>query len=116
MNCNLLGLSASALGNSGAWSRTQGMFDWVDILESKLDSMSPVGTDLETVKQQIVELKVGRLGLGTRQRENNSPLHFLTASSCYLFCETCNVTPAFVTAPPPSWAGRFRVCTIAFRA
>ncbi|XP_008292239.1 dystonin isoform X3 [Stegastes partitus] len=36
---------------------TQGMFDWVDILESKLDSMSPVGTDLETVKQQIVELK-----------------------------------------------------------
>uniref|UniRef100_A0A3B5AKP5 Dystonin n=1 Tax=Stegastes partitus TaxID=144197 RepID=A0A3B5AKP5_9TELE len=34
-----------------------GMFDWVDILESKLDSMSPVGTDLETVKQQIVELK-----------------------------------------------------------
>lgn len=37
---------------------TQGMFDWVDILEGKLDSMSPVGTDLETVKQQIVELKV----------------------------------------------------------
>ncbi|XP_058507341.1 dystonin isoform X8 [Solea solea] len=35
----------------------QGMFDWVDIMESKLDSMSPVGTDLETVKQQIVELK-----------------------------------------------------------
>ncbi|XP_069000932.1 dystonin isoform X3 [Embiotoca jacksoni] len=35
----------------------QGMFDWVDILESKMDSMSPVGTDLETVKQQIVELK-----------------------------------------------------------
>nr|XP_040033769.1 dystonin isoform X6 [Gasterosteus aculeatus aculeatus] len=35
----------------------QGMFDWVDILESKLDSMSPVGTDLETVKQQISELK-----------------------------------------------------------
>lgn len=34
------------------------MFDWVDILEGKLDSMSPVGTDLETVKQQIVELKV----------------------------------------------------------
>ncbi|KAI5611574.1 dystonin [Silurus asotus] len=36
----------------------QGMFDWVDILEGKLDSMSPVGTDLETVKQQIEELKV----------------------------------------------------------
>ncbi|XP_066552919.1 dystonin isoform X4 [Amia ocellicauda] len=35
----------------------QGLFDWVDIVESKLDSMSPVGTDLETVKQQIEELK-----------------------------------------------------------
>ncbi|XP_028976222.2 dystonin isoform X23 [Esox lucius] len=35
----------------------QGMFDWVDIVENKLDSMSPVGTDLETVKQQIEELK-----------------------------------------------------------
>ncbi|KAM4606986.1 dystonin [Polymixia lowei] len=35
----------------------QGMFDWVDILESKLDSLSPVGTDLETVKQQMLELK-----------------------------------------------------------
>ncbi|MBN3308874.1 DYST protein, partial [Amia calva] len=34
-----------------------GLFDWVDIVESKLDSMSPVGTDLETVKQQIEELK-----------------------------------------------------------
>lgn len=57
----------SPLGNSSASSRTQGMFDWVDILESKLDSMSPVGTDLETVKQQIVELKVGRVGLEIRQ-------------------------------------------------
>lgn len=47
--------------NNGASSHTQGMFDWVDILESKLDSMSPVGTDLETVKQQIRELKVGRV-------------------------------------------------------
>lgn len=36
----------------------QNMFDSVDIMESKLDSMSPVGTDLETVKQQIEELKV----------------------------------------------------------
>uniref|UniRef100_A0A672SR38 Dystonin n=1 Tax=Sinocyclocheilus grahami TaxID=75366 RepID=A0A672SR38_SINGR len=35
----------------------QNMFDSVDILEGKLDSMSPVGTDLETVKQQIEELK-----------------------------------------------------------
>lgn len=51
----------SPLSNNGASSHTQGMFDWVDILESKLVSMSPVGTDLETVKQQIVELKVGQL-------------------------------------------------------
>lgn len=43
------------------------MFDWVDILEGKLDSMSPVGTDLETVKQQIVELKVGRGRVETLQ-------------------------------------------------
>ena len=46
------------VGNNGFSICTQGMFDWVDILENKLDSMSPVGTDLETVKQQIVELKV----------------------------------------------------------
>uniref|UniRef100_A0A8C1VKP3 Dystonin n=1 Tax=Cyprinus carpio TaxID=7962 RepID=A0A8C1VKP3_CYPCA len=36
----------------------QNMFDSVDIMEGKLDLMSPVGTDLETVKQQIEELKV----------------------------------------------------------
>lgn len=36
----------------------QGMFDWVDILESKLDSMAPVGTDVDTVKQQLADLKV----------------------------------------------------------
>lgn len=34
------------------------MFDWVDIAGSKLASMSPVGTDLETVKQQTEEMKV----------------------------------------------------------
>lgn len=45
------------------------MFDWVDILESKLDSMSPVGTDLETVKQQIVELKVLSLCLNIQQQD-----------------------------------------------
>lgn len=49
------------------------MFDWVDILESKLDSMSPVGTDLETVKQQIVELKVQYLYLCLKQQ--NSLIH-----------------------------------------
>ncbi|XP_064143624.1 dystonin isoform X10 [Loxodonta africana] len=35
----------------------QAIFDWVDIAGSKLASMSPIGTDLETVKQQIEELK-----------------------------------------------------------
>ncbi|KAM9667394.1 dystonin [Trichechus inunguis] len=35
----------------------QAIFDWVDIAGSRLASMSPVGTDLETVKQQIEELK-----------------------------------------------------------
>ncbi|XP_017656965.1 dystonin isoform X3 [Nannospalax galili] len=35
----------------------QAIFDWVDIAGGKLASMSPVGTDLETVKQQIEELK-----------------------------------------------------------
>lgn len=55
--------------NNGASSRTQGMFDWVDILESKLDSMSPVGTDLETVKHQIVELKVGRVTWQIQQQK-----------------------------------------------
>ncbi|XP_060545220.1 dystonin isoform X16 [Pantherophis guttatus] len=35
----------------------QAMFDWVDIAGSKLTSMSPVGTDLETVKQQTEEMK-----------------------------------------------------------
>lgn len=36
----------------------QAIFDWVDIAGGKLASMSPIGTDLETVKQQIEELKV----------------------------------------------------------
>nr|AAK83383.1 bullous pemphigoid antigen 1-a [Mus musculus] len=35
----------------------QGIFDWVDIAGDKLATMSPIGTDLETVKQQIEELK-----------------------------------------------------------
>nr|XP_020735292.1 dystonin-like isoform X2 [Odocoileus virginianus texanus] len=35
----------------------QALFDWVDIAGGKLASMSPIGTDLETVKQQIDELK-----------------------------------------------------------
>lgn len=57
---------------------TQGMFDWVDILEGKLDSMSPVGTDLETVKQQIVELKV------------KSAVWFLMKQSCLVY-DVCAV-------------------------
>ncbi|XP_069462267.1 dystonin isoform X13 [Ambystoma mexicanum] len=35
----------------------QAIFDWIDIAGGKLDSMPPIGTDLETVKQQIAELK-----------------------------------------------------------
>ncbi|XP_031222976.1 dystonin isoform X20 [Mastomys coucha] len=35
----------------------QGIFDWVDIAGNKLATMPPIGTDLETVKQQIEELK-----------------------------------------------------------
>ncbi|CAI5769622.1 dystonin isoform X21 [Podarcis lilfordi] len=35
----------------------QAIFDWVDIAGSKLAAMSPVGTDLETVKQQTEEMK-----------------------------------------------------------
>ncbi|XP_075411065.1 dystonin isoform X3 [Tenrec ecaudatus] len=35
----------------------QTLFDWVDIAGTKLASMSPIGTDLEAVKQQIAELK-----------------------------------------------------------
>ncbi|KAM4834561.1 dystonin isoform 16-T16 [Thomomys bottae] len=35
----------------------QAVFDWVDIAGGKLASLSPIGTDLETVKQQIEELK-----------------------------------------------------------
>lgn len=62
------------------------MFDWVDILESKLDSMSPVGTDLETVKQQIVELKVGLVGRNTAVE--NKMIHFVAGSSGYLFVKT----------------------------
>lgn len=62
------------------------MFDWVDILESKLDSMSPVGTDLETVKQQIVELKVGLVWRDTAVE--NRTIHFVAGSSGYLFVKT----------------------------
>ncbi|XP_075718080.1 dystonin isoform X4 [Rhinoderma darwinii] len=35
----------------------QAIFDWVDIAMGRIESMPPLGTDLETVKQQIAELK-----------------------------------------------------------
>ncbi|KAM4771389.1 dystonin [Rhinophrynus dorsalis] len=35
----------------------QALFDWVDIATGKVETMPPIGTDLETVKQQILELK-----------------------------------------------------------
>lgn len=55
----VLKLALYSSSDNGAHSLyLQGMFDWVDIVEHKLDSMSPVGTDLDTVKQQIEELKV----------------------------------------------------------
>ncbi|XP_063169537.1 dystonin [Candoia aspera] len=47
----------------------QAIFDWVDIAGSKLASMSPVGTDLETVKQQTEELKQFKKGAYQQQIE-----------------------------------------------
>lgn len=39
------------------------MFDWLDNAVIKLCNMSPVGTDLSTVKEQMNEMKVpGRGG------------------------------------------------------
>ncbi|XP_066460088.1 dystonin isoform X1 [Eleutherodactylus coqui] len=35
----------------------QALFDWADIAMGRLETMPPIGTDLETVKQQIAELK-----------------------------------------------------------
>ncbi|XP_073445226.1 dystonin isoform X3 [Dendrobates tinctorius] len=35
----------------------QALFDWVDIAMGRIETMTPIGTDLETVKQQIAELK-----------------------------------------------------------
>ncbi|KAM4042412.1 dystonin isoform 5-T5 [Anomaloglossus baeobatrachus] len=35
----------------------QALFDWVDIAMARIEAMPPIGTDLETVKQQITELK-----------------------------------------------------------
>ncbi|XP_040284525.1 dystonin isoform X12 [Bufo bufo] len=35
----------------------QTLFDWVDISMGRIEAMPPIGTDLETVKQQMAELK-----------------------------------------------------------
>ncbi|XP_018416047.1 PREDICTED: dystonin isoform X2 [Nanorana parkeri] len=35
----------------------QALFDWVDIATGRMSTMSPIGTDLDTVKQQTAELK-----------------------------------------------------------
>ncbi|XP_068137506.1 dystonin isoform X5 [Hyperolius riggenbachi] len=35
----------------------QALFDWVDIATGRMETMPPLGTDLDTVKQQITELK-----------------------------------------------------------
>ncbi|XP_044146781.1 dystonin isoform X12 [Bufo gargarizans] len=35
----------------------QTLFDWVDIAMGRIEAMPPIGTDLETVKQQMAELK-----------------------------------------------------------
>lgn len=44
----------------------QAMFDWLDNAVIKLCNMSPVGTDLSTVKEQMNEMKVpGRGGTGS---------------------------------------------------
>lgn len=37
------------------------MFDWLDNTVIKLCNMPPVGTDLNTVKEQLNEMKVGEL-------------------------------------------------------
>ncbi|KAM4694316.1 dystonin [Discoglossus pictus] len=47
----------------------QALFDWVDIATGKVETMSPIGTDLETVKQQIVELKQFKTGAYLQQIE-----------------------------------------------
>ncbi|KAM5163309.1 dystonin isoform 1-T1 [Mantella aurantiaca] len=47
----------------------QALFDWVDIATGRLSLMSPIGTDLDTVKQQITELKQFKTGAYQQQIE-----------------------------------------------
>lgn len=59
------------------------MFDWLDNAVIKLCNMSPVGTDLNTVKEQMNEMKVcGRSGtsssaLALRGRACAPMIHFV---------------------------------------
>ncbi|XP_073482804.1 dystonin isoform X13 [Aquarana catesbeiana] len=47
----------------------QALFDWVDIATGRMSIMSPIGTDLDMVKQQIVELKQFKTGAYQQQIE-----------------------------------------------
>lgn len=59
------------------------MFDWLDNAVIKLCNMSPVGTDLNTVKEQMNEMKVrGRSGtrppvLALHRRARAPVIHFV---------------------------------------
>lgn len=61
----------------------QAMFDWLDNAVIKLCNMSPVGTDLNTVKEQMNEMKVrGRSGTGSpvlvsHRRARAPVIHFV---------------------------------------
>lgn len=65
----------------------QAIFDWVDIAGIKLASMSPVGTDLETVKQQTEELKVW----------NNHLFHLYFHLSILVFLHRLSYSEFFTT-------------------
>lgn len=55
------------------------MFDWLDNAVIKLCNMSPVGTDLNTVKEQMNEMKVRGTGspvLALHRRARAPGIHF----------------------------------------
>lgn len=54
------------------------MFDWLDNAVIKLCNMSPVGTDLSTVKEQMNEMKVpGKGGAGSASPHRAPVIHSL---------------------------------------
>ncbi|XP_061424757.1 microtubule-actin cross-linking factor 1-like isoform X6 [Lethenteron reissneri] len=53
----------------------QGMFDWLDMAEAKLAAMPPVGTDLESVKRQMEELKAFKAEAYGQQMEMERLTH-----------------------------------------